>query len=67
MRFDLKTRETFVLFLGTLGLIEQEAVRLLFALEPSAILSGAFGSMVLGSIGVGVVRGARQENGGAER
>jgi hypothetical protein len=57
MHFDLTTRETLVLFFGMLGLLEQEAVRLLFDLAPSSILSGVFGTMVLGSIGVGVIRG----------
>lgn len=63
MRFDLRTREMLVLIAGTLGLIEQEAVRLLFRLEPSTILSGAFLTMVLAAIGVGVVRSGRNGNG----
>lgn len=67
MRFDLTTRETLVLFFGMLGLLEQEAVRLLFDLAPSSILSGAFATMVLGSIGVGVIRGSQNGNGGTRR
>jgi hypothetical protein len=64
VRFDLQTREMLVLIAGTLGLIEQEAVRLLFALEPSTVLSGAFLTMVLAAIGVGAVRS--KDGGGSE-
>lgn len=64
MKFDLQTREMLVLIAGTLGLIEQEAVRLLFALEPSTILSGAFLTMVLAAIGVGAVKAGRNGGGG---
>jgi hypothetical protein len=66
MRFDLSTRETLVLFFGMLGLLEQEAVRLLFDLAPSSVLSGMFGTMVLGSIGAGVFRGSLNGNGTSE-
>ena len=58
MKFDLHTRETLVLIAGLLGLLEQEAVRLFLSLDPSSALSGIFGSMVLGSIGVGALRTA---------
>jgi hypothetical protein len=64
-RFDLSTRETVVLLGGMLGLLEQEAVRLFLSLDPSPALSGIFGSMVLGSIGVGVLR-AGKKNGDSE-
>jgi hypothetical protein len=65
MRFDLHTHETLILLMGVLGLIEQEAARLFFDLNPSSILSGIFGSMVLGSIGAGAARDAlsRRQNG----
>jgi hypothetical protein len=62
-RFDLSTRETVVLLGGMLGLLEQEAVRLFLSLDPSPALSGIFGSMVLGSIGIGVVRSKKNGNG----
>lgn len=56
MKADLGTRETLVLLAGVLGLVEQEFARIVFSLDPSSILSGIFGSMVLGSIGVGAFR-----------
>lgn len=56
MRFDLHTHETLILLMGVLGLVEQEAARLFFSLDPSSVLSGIFGTMVLGSIGAGAVR-----------
>lgn len=66
--FDLTTREMIVLLAGLLGLLEQEIVRVVSHLlgtpiDPSTILSGVFGSMVLGSIGVGVVRNVTRGNG----
>ena len=63
MRFDLHTHETIILLAGLLGLLEQEAARLFFELDPSPLLSGTFGSMVLGSIGLGAVRNVRRKNG----
>ena len=66
MKFDLHTHETLVLLAGVLGLIEQELARLLFDLDPSSILSGIFGSMVLGSVGLGAVRSARKSGNGDE-
>jgi hypothetical protein len=65
MRFDLKTHESLILLAGLLGLVEQEAARLLFSMEPSSLLSGAFVSLVLASIGLGTVRGivASRRNG----
>lgn len=70
MRFDLRTHETIVLLAGLLGLLEQEMARVLFQLEASSVLSPIFGSMVLGSIGVGLIRGQRsrhEENGNGGR
>jgi hypothetical protein len=65
MKLDLHTHETVVLLAGLLGLLEQEVVRVIFRLDPSSILSPIFGSMVLGSIGVGLARGiGRQRQNG---
>ena len=66
MKFDLHTHETLVLLAGVLGLVEQEFARVIFNLEPSSILSGIFGSMVLGSIGLGAVRMTRKGGDGSE-
>jgi hypothetical protein len=66
LRFNLATHESLILLAGIFGLIEQEAARLLFGLDPSSLLSGAFVSLVLASIGLGTVRNvveSRRDNG----
>lgn len=67
MKFNLHTHETLVLLAGLLGLLEQEAARLLFQLEPSSVLSGIFGSMVLGSVIPAGIRGTRSKNGNGSK
>jgi hypothetical protein len=64
-RFDLRTHESLILLAGLVGLIEQEAARLLFDLPPNSLLSGAFVTMVLASIGLGTARNvlSRKRNG----
>lgn len=69
MLFNLRTHESLILIAGLLGLIEQEAARLLFDLDPSSLLSGAFVSMVLASIGLGTARNvleSRKRNGNGQ-
>jgi hypothetical protein len=69
LRFDLKTHESLLLLAGVLGLIEQEAARLLFDLEPSSVLSGGFVSLALASIGLAGLRGllSGRRNGNGDR
>lgn len=68
MNFDLRTHESLALLAGILGLVEQELARLIFDLDPSSILSGIFGSMVLGSVGLGLARSIpRRSNGGSTK
>lgn len=66
MHFNLHTHETLVLVAGILGLLEQEFMRIVLDVPPSQVLSGIFGSMVLASIGVGVVRASRNGKNGVK-
>lgn len=63
MLFNLRTHETIILCAGLLGLIEQEAVRVLFGIAPNSLMAGGCISLILGSIGAGAVRQARRNGG----
>lgn len=62
MKIDFDTRTAVAFMAGLIGLIEQELVRLLLDLQPSAILTTTFGGFVLGSIGVSVYRGTKGDD-----
>lgn len=63
MNFNLRTHETIILCAGLLGLLEQEAVRVLLGIEPNSLMSGGFITLILGSIGVGTIRNVSRRNG----
>lgn len=59
MKIDFDTRTAIAFIAGLVGLAEQEIVRVVLSLQPSAVLTTTFGGFVLGSLGIGIYRGVK--------
>lgn len=60
MRIDFHTHETVILIFGLVGLVEQEAARVLAQVAPSQLMTGSFVSLILAGVVPPAIRGAKR-------